>query len=51
VEEHLGRVHGPNNSQKFKCPTIVKETEEMTKAVVKGYEGMVDGLGMESQRV
>jgi hypothetical protein len=31
--------------QKFKMPNNCKGTEEMTKAVAKGYEGVANGLG------
>jgi hypothetical protein len=31
--------------QKFKMPNNCKGTEEMTKAVAKGYEGVASGLG------
>ena len=31
--------------QKFESQTIVKGTEEMTKAVAKGYEDVANGLG------
>ena len=31
--------------QKFESQTIGKATEEMTKAVAKGLEGVVNGLG------
>ena len=31
--------------QKFESQLIVKGTEEMTKAVAKGLEGVVNGLG------
>ena len=31
--------------QKFEMPNNCKGTEEMTKAVAKGYEGVANGLG------